>query len=387
LPAGLDSLGSVELQNSLASAFSLRLPATLAMDFPSVTAIARHIHSQLAMAAGAGGTAPLPGREGGVVSPAAPAAAGGWAAAVVGMAACLPGMGRAASPAAMTARGQLHGWDAVSEVPLDCWAVDDWAHLYNGAPVRFGSFLAGAMLPCRARRVQSPAARQAARMTCSAQPCLGPAGCSRAGAPCAKVCQPALMQDHPTAPIPRPLPWLTRPAADVASFDAAAFGLSDNEALLVDPQQRLLMERFHEAVSSSRSRMLPPPSAASRAAPSHQQQQWGVWVGISALDYSKLATRHRSPLSSYTATGSLSLSVAAGRIAYTFGLAGPAVAIDTACSSSLVATHAGVAALALGQVGVAACAGVNVMLIPDTPAMFAKAGMLVSGQAGSSGCA
>jgi acyl transferase domain-containing protein len=55
---------------------------------------------------------------------------------------------------------------------------------------------------------------------------------------------------------------------------------------------------------------------------------------------------------------------------------GPAVAVDTACSSSLVAVHAGADSLEQGHCAVAACAGVNATLIPDTPALFAKAGML-----------
>ena len=42
------------------------------------------------------------------------------------------------------------------------------------------------------------------------------------------------------------------------------------------------------------------------------------------------------------------LSVAAGRVAYTFGLRGSAMAVDTACSSGLVALHTAAANMRLG---------------------------------------
>lgn len=47
LQAGLDSLGSVELRNALASQFGLELPATAVFDHPSVAALAAFIAQQL----------------------------------------------------------------------------------------------------------------------------------------------------------------------------------------------------------------------------------------------------------------------------------------------------------------------------------------------------
>ena len=43
MEAGLDSLGAVELRNSLATRFATDLPATLIFDFPTVSALAQHL--------------------------------------------------------------------------------------------------------------------------------------------------------------------------------------------------------------------------------------------------------------------------------------------------------------------------------------------------------
>jgi acyl transferase domain-containing protein len=107
--------------------------------------------------------------------------------------------------------------------------------------------------------------------------------------------------------------------------------MSKAEAVLIDPQQRLLMEGYaaaaaHDATHHAQASALSDPASA------------GVYVGVSQLEYARIALEQSVPLAAYYATGA-HLSVTSGRIAYTFNLRGATVTIDTACSSSLVATH------------------------------------------------
>jgi 3-oxoacyl-(acyl-carrier-protein) synthase len=151
----------------------------------------------------------------------------------------------------------------------------------------------------------------------------------------------------------------------IDAFDAAAFGLSAGEAVAMDPQHRLLLEA---AVKLRASRP---------KAPSQNPDATGVFIGISWTEYAQLAVAHGQVVGTYSAQGAV-LSVACGRISYHLGLQGPSMSVDTACSSSLVASHLGCQALLGGTASNALAGGINMMLLPSTTAMFAKAGMLAA---------
>ena len=151
---------------------------------------------------------------------------------------------------------------------------------------------------------------------------------------------------------------------DIAGFDADFFGLSPREASRIDPQQRLLLELAVEALDDAG-------IDAARVSGSPT----GVFVGVSANDYSQL--QHTSPdsISAYTNIGG-ALSIAANRISYVFDLRGPSMAVDTACSSALVALHQACQSLRSGETTLALAAGVNIVLSPYPFVGFAKASML-----------
>ena len=152
---------------------------------------------------------------------------------------------------------------------------------------------------------------------------------------------------------------------DVAGFDSESFGITPREAATMDPQQRLLLEVAWETLEHAG---IDPAGLAGSAT--------GVFVGVCNSDhFQRVLKRSPEEIDAYVASGNAP-SVAAGRISYVLGLAGPALAIDTACSSSLVALHQAVMALRSGSCDLALAGGVNVICEPETMVSLSKAGML-----------
>lgn len=151
---------------------------------------------------------------------------------------------------------------------------------------------------------------------------------------------------------------------DVGGFDCDFFGMTEREAIAVDPQHRLLLETSWDAVEHAG---LAPASLA--------QTQTGVFVGLTHGDYELLSADCGAVEGPYGFTGT-SNSFASGRIAYALGLHGPAVTVDTACSSGLMAIHQACGSLGSGESDLALAGGVVVTLEPRKSVSGSLQGML-----------
>ncbi|MFD7158084.1 amino acid adenylation domain-containing protein [Kribbella sp. NPDC059898] len=121
----------------------------------------------------------------------------------------------------------------------------------------------------------------------------------------------------------------------VEAFDAKFFGLSDREAELMEPAQRLFLEVCHQALE--------------HGGYAGTSDRVGVFAGSGMNLYNR---QHQSRDSIAT------------RVAYRLGLTGPAIGVQSASSSSLVAVHLACQALRSGDADLA-LAGAAAVQVPQ----------------------
>lgn len=132
-------------------------------------------------------------------------------------------------------------------------------------------------------------------------------------------------------------------------FDAAFFGYAAREAALMDPHARILHECLWEALEDA------------GYAPDSGLGHVGLYVGGSVSPHWFCAAHSRgiTPSEKYHSVVLNDNHALSTRLAYRFGLRGPALTLQTACSSSLVAVHVACQALIAGECEMAVAGGIS----------------------------
>ncbi|OII77756.1 polyketide synthase [Cryptosporidium andersoni] len=146
----------------------------------------------------------------------------------------------------------------------------------------------------------------------------------------------------------------------VEYFSYGKFKISEKEALLMDPQQRLVVNNVYNIT---------------KHIANYQNNLIGVYVASCSNDWSQILSSSGAEPSAYTSTGS-SPSILANRISFINNFTGPSITVDTACSSSLVAIDVALHHLNSNSCSCAIVVGVNTILNPAVYVSFCKSRML-----------
>jgi 3-oxoacyl-(acyl-carrier-protein) synthase/thioesterase domain-containing protein/acyl carrier protein len=148
--------------------------------------------------------------------------------------------------------------------------------------------------------------------------------------------------------------WARGELDDVAWFDPAFFGMSPRDALVLDPQHRILLECAWEALEDA---------AVDGRKPIRRT---AVFAGANYSGYRELLNQAGTQVSAVEFESGTDKDFLATTIAYRLGLQGPCMTVQTACSSSLVAIHLASQALLEYDADQALAGGVSIVL-PHTP--------------------
>ncbi len=144
-------------------------------------------------------------------------------------------------------------------------------------------------------------------------------------------------------------------------FDHQFFRIQPLDARMMDPRQRMLLETSWHAFEDAG--MDPERLRGTRT---------GVYTGVGGSDYRDIIASRGQDEGYLGTTG----SVAAGRLAFAFGLEGQTMPFDLACASSLAAVHQASTALQRGEVDLALVGGVSAVLSTSVTRFLRSLGMV-----------
>jgi acyl transferase domain-containing protein/acyl carrier protein len=151
-------------------------------------------------------------------------------------------------------------------------------------------------------------------------------------------------------------------------FDARAFGISPSEALMMDPQQRVLLEECAVALDEA------------AIDPGRFDGRIGIFAGqfISTYLLHQLVPAmagNTDPIALATVFQGNTVDQLAARVAYRLDLRGPAITVQTACSTSLVAVHMSCASLLSGECDIAIAGGITLSFPARSGYFYAEGGI------------
>lgn len=135
----------------------------------------------------------------------------------------------------------------------------------------------------------------------------------------------------------------------ILGFEPEIFSISEEESICMDPQHRILLELVESAFED-----------AGYNTQALEDKNIGVYIASTDNHYGQYMD-----VDSPAAFVNQLNAVSSARVAYTFDLQGPAVALDTACSSGNVAMHQAIKDILSGDVSAAIIGGVCVALFPS----------------------
>ncbi len=152
---------------------------------------------------------------------------------------------------------------------------------------------------------------------------------------------------------------------DIYLFDADYFGIKYEDAVMMDPQHRILLELSEELITRSGYRR-----------DEIGNTRTGVFIGGGESSYIKNNKDRITENGMKHLIVNMIQNMMAARISDFYNLKGPSLTVDTACSSSLVAIHKACQSITSGECEMAIAGGIELLLDPTLHVGFSKAEVL-----------